>query len=636
MPIVCLIVLLLAIGVPAGALAQQAGRIAEADRLCQAGQYAQAEAAYKQIVQENLGTDTALAAQRGLAVLYAKTGKEALLSQTCESLTKDFGGHKDMPSILGQIADECRNANRFGMAVPIYQYVVDHWPGDENAMISQANLVCCQLCLKNESAANTAFAKLQSDYSSRPNLRQVLCTIGDNLRWRNINPQAARQMYTLAASGDPYPEMISARIGLAISCIRMKDFEAARPVIESIAADYGSSARIGEAMCHIADAYRDIRSHGDARQLYQYVIEHYPNDEYAMWSQAGVAISAIDSKDEQIAQAAIEKLRANHASRPDFAAAVCVVADNYRWREGFAKAKDLYALAVAASPSHSQSIWFQMGLAICSICVNDPNTAQAAIAKLHSQYRSDPGLVQALYEVGATFGNAKQYDKATAELNQVITTWPDSDYAMLSKVGLGLIQVRRGDDKAAEVIYQKILADYAGHPRLPEAINFMTEGYYSRALELETANRNAASPQMPPMQREVPQQVKEAFGRAIEKWSIILQQFPDTPNLAPTALYFSAVSYSRQDDPAKAIECYQAFVERWPDDERNHHVLLRLPGLYKQLVFKGVLSEEQASPLIRGAYERFVQKYPDSPAAEMARQQILYYATPVEAQTHEQ
>jgi len=506
----------------------------------------------------------------------------------------------------------------------------------ENAIVSQANLVSCLVCLKNDAVANAAFVKLQSEYGSRPNFRQVVCTIGDNLRWRNINPQAARQMYTLAASGDLYPDMILARMGLAISCIRLKDFDAAGPVIESIAADFGGDARIGQAICHIADAYRDVRSHGDARRLYQYVIDHYPNDEYAMWSQAGIAVSAIDSKDEQIAQAAIENLRANHASRPDFAAALCVVADNYRWREGFAEAKNLYALAAGASPNHGQSIWFQMGLAICSICVKDANIAEAAVAKLHSQYRNDPGLAQALYEVGATFGNAKQFDKATAEFNHVIATWPDSDHAMLSKVGLGLIQVRQGDDKGAEGIYQKILADYANHPRLPEAIHLMTEGYYARALELEAANRRAVAPQMPPMQREVPPQVKDAFGRAIEKWSILLQRFPDMPNLAPTALYFTAVSYSRQDDPAKAVECYRAFLARWPDDERNHHALLRLPGLYNRMVFKGLLSEEQARPLIRAAYEQFVQKYPNSPAAETARQQIMYYAALVEGQKHEQ
>jgi len=39
---------------------------------------------------------------------------------------------------------------------------------------------------------------------------------------------------------------------------------------------------------------------------------------------------------------------------------------------------------------------------------------------------------------------------------------------MLSKVGLGLIQVRQGNDDAGEAIYQKILADYPNHPRLAQ------------------------------------------------------------------------------------------------------------------------------------------------------------------------
>jgi len=546
-------------------------------------------------------------------MLYAKTGKEALLSQTCESLTKDFGGHKDMPSILGQIADECRNANRYGVAVPIYQYLVDHWPKDENAIVQQANLVSCLLCLKNDAAANAAFAKLQSDYGSRPNFRQVLCAIGDNLRWRNINPQAARQMYTLAASGDPYPEMIWARRGLAISCIRMKDFEAAGPVIESIAADSANDPGVGQAICHIADAYRDIRSHGDARRLYQHVVDHYPNDEYAMWSQAGIAVSAIDSKDEQIAQAAVEKLRADHANRPDFAAAVCVVADNYRWREGFAKAKDLYGLAATAAPNHSQSIWFQMGLAICSICVDDPNTAQVAIAKLRSQYRNNPGLAQALYEVGATFGNAKQYDKATAEFNQVIATWPDSDYAMLSKVGLGLIQVGQGNDSAAETAVQKMLSDYRNHPKFAQVVHLMAEAYFYRAMALEQEDAkligSAKYAEVVRQQRQS-EAVKSYYQKAIQKWRIVIEDLPPTPYTAQ-AWYFTGVIYRRHlGEPEKALPYYEKVVSEWPNYEYAWSAQAMIARCYERLRDAGKVPASEAEPKIEQAYKAVVEKYP--------------------------
>ena len=491
----------------------------------------------------------------------------------------------------------------------------------ENAIVSQANLVSCLVCLKNDAVANAAFVKLQSEYGSRPNFRQVVCTIGDNLRWRNINPQAARQMYTLAASGDLYPDMILARMGLAISCIRLKDFDAAGPVIESIAADFGGDARIGRAICHIADAYRDVRSHGDARRLYQYVIDHYPNDEYAMWSQAGIAVSAIDSKDEQIAQAAIENLRANHASRPDFAAAVCVVADNYRWREGFAKAKDLYSLAATAGPNHRQGIWFQMGLAICSICVNDPNTAQAAIAKLHGQYRNDPGLAQALYEVGATFGNARQYDKATAEFNQVITTWPDSDYAMLAKVGLGLIQVGQGHDTAGETAFQKLLGDHRNHPKLAQAAHLMAEAYFYRAMALEQEDAKlVGSAKYAEIVREQRQSeaVKGYYEKAIQKWRVIIEELPPTPYTVQ-AWYFTGVIYRRHlGQPEKALPYYEKVVSEWPDYDHAWSAQAMIAKCYERLRNAGKVPASEAEPKIEQAYKAVVEKYPTCPLAKEA------------------
>jgi len=120
------LVLLSVLSAVQAALADTAADLKQAQGLYDSGRYAQAEALYKRIVTDNPRTEAALDAKRGLAMLYAKTGEDALLAQTCESLTTDFGGHKDMPSILGQIADECRNANRHSVAVPIYQYVVDH------------------------------------------------------------------------------------------------------------------------------------------------------------------------------------------------------------------------------------------------------------------------------------------------------------------------------------------------------------------------------------------------------------------------------------------------------------------------------------------------------------------------------
>lgn len=617
--------------------ADVAADLKQAEELCQARQYAQAEAAYKQIATANAGTDAALAAQRGLAILYVKTRQDSLLSQTWESITAGFGGHKDTPSTLSRIADECRNANRHELALPFYQYVVDHWPQDKDTVWQQANVATCCLCLANEEKANAAFQRLQTDYGKDANFRQAVCTIGDNLRWRNLNPQAARQMYTLAASGEAYADMIWARMGLAISCIQLKDFKTAGPVAESLAADFGKDSRVGQALCHTADAYRDAAKRPEAQRLYQYVVDRNPDDDYVMWSQAGLAICAVRGRDEAATQAAIEKLRTSYANRRDFAGALGAVADNCRWREAYVNARDLYALAAANGPDHPNDIWFQMGLAISGICTGDMKTAQTALDRLHNHYRDHPGLTQALYEVGCTFSNAGQFGHATQEFNQVITAWPNTDYALKSKVGLGLIQFRQGNIQAAEAIYQQIMTDHANRAKLAEAIDLMAEGYLDQGVALEKAEAKRVGPtEYAKIVRSQGRSeiVKDYYHRAIEKWQIIIQKMP-LSDRTPRAWYFTGVAYRRHlGEPEKAMLYYEKVVGTWPDYEYAWNAQQMLAVCYETLVRSGRMTKEVAWPKLEAAYKGVLEKYLDSPSAEQAylKLGILYLSKAEPAQ----
>jgi TolA-binding protein len=603
------------------ASADTAADLKEAQGLYDSARYAQAEALYKRIITDNPRTEAALDGQRSLAMLYARMGKDALLIQVCEGLIANYGQRQDLPAILGQVVDECRNANRHSAAASLCQYLVQHWPKQDKAIFHQAHLVACQVCLKDEAAANAAFEKLQTQYGDHPEYRQAVLAIGDNLRWRDIRPDVARQMYTLAASGEPWPDAILARMGLAISCIRLKDYDAAQAAIGTPQTDFSSDTRLGQALCHIGDAYRSQRRHGDARLLYQHVIDNRSGDDYAMWSQVGVAVSAIDAKDEQTAEAAVEKLRTDHDKRADFAAAVCVVADNYRWREGFANAKDLYALGATAASNHRQGIWLQMGLAICSTCINEPNIAEAAIAKLHSQYRNDPGLAQALYEVGATFASARQYEKAIAEFNQVISTWPDSEYVMLAKVGLGLIQVGQGDDSDAEAIFEKMLNDCRDHPKFAQAVHLMAEAHFNRAmaLEQEEAKRVGSAKYAEIVrQQEQSEGVKRNYQKAIEKWRIIIEDLPPSPYTVQ-AWYFTGVIYRRHlGQPEKALPYYEKVISEWPDYDYAWSAQAMIAKCYERLKDAGKVPPPEAEPKIEQAYKAVVEKYPTCPLVKEA------------------
>jgi TolA-binding protein len=248
-------------------------------------------------------------------------------------------------------------------------------------------------------------------------------------------------------------------------------------------------------------------------------------------------------------------------------------------------------------------------------------TAQIALDRLHNHYRDHPGLTQAIYEVGCTFSNAGQYDKAAQELNQVITTWPNSDYALKSKVGLGLIQFRQGNGQAAEATYQKIMTDYADHPKLAEAIDLMAEGYFDQGVALEKADaKRIGREEYARIVRENrrAEAVKNLYQRAIEKWQIIAHKLPPTAETAQAWYYTGVVYRAYLNDAERAFPYYQKVVETWPNFEQAGTAQAMLPVCYVALVRSGKIAKEEAEPKLEEAYRAVIEKYPDCPLADQA------------------
>jgi TolA-binding protein len=255
-------------------------------------------------------------------------------------------------------------------------------------------------------------------------------------------------------------------------------------------------------------------------------------------------------------------------------------------------------------------------------------TAQIALDRLHNHYRDHPGLTQAIYEVGCTFSNAGQFGEAAQELNQVITRWPNSDYALKSKVKFGLMQVRQGNGQAAEATYQKIMTDYANHPKLAEAIDLMAEGYLDQGIALEKAEaKRVGSAEYAKIVREKgrAEVVQSCYRRAIEKWRIIIEKLPPTVPQAARAWYFTGVAYRRHlGDAEKAIPYYQKVVETWPDYEYAWSAQSMLALCYETLVRSGKITQESAEPKMEQAYKNVLERYSD---CSLAAQTYLNLST---------
>ena len=143
---------------------------------------------------------------------------------------------------------------------------------------------------------------------------------------------------------------------------------------------------------------------------------------------------------------------------------------------------------LATWPGSDWAMWAQRDLATLAIYHGDDAAADAAIGRLAANYASRTDTPAALYFLGNYFLEVNRDDKAEAVYKTLVEKFPNYDLAPLLKTSLGQMRLRRGDDQGAETIFQEVLADYAKHPRLAEAVNLMAQSYYVAIHEMPRKN----------------------------------------------------------------------------------------------------------------------------------------------------
>jgi tetratricopeptide (TPR) repeat protein len=152
-----------------------------------------------------------------------------------------------------------------------------------------------------------------------------------------------------------------------------------------------------------------------------------------------------------------------------------------------------------------------------------------------------------------------------------------------------------------------LIADFNDHPSLSLAIFTLGENYYNEAFRYEDEGIEA--------------EAKDHFAKAIAVWERIIQKLPVSA-FAVRAYYFSAVSYRRLGACEMAVNYCKKIVANWPDSECASHAQFIISDCYRRLRDSGALPASEANPQIEQAYERLVEKYPDSTSVKYAWPQL--------------
>jgi tetratricopeptide (TPR) repeat protein len=490
--------------------------------------------------------------------------------------------------------------------------------------------------------------------------------------------EQAEAIYQQVAADYPGTDYaFAAQKGLVILYIKTNEEQKAQAAFDKLIAEFSWHKGIAEAIWNIAVNYNQAKKSEKACQIHKYNVEHFPDDVYAIRSQAEIIFSHIRDADDAAADAAVIDLLSIFSEQPTLPREIYQVAREYEKFEKYDRALELYQYSVENFADDIHAMMSQTGIAKYYIRKGDDGAADAAFAKLLSTYSEQPTLPEQIHYVARKYEECTRYAKALELYQYNVESFPNDIYTMWSQVRIVRSHIRDGNHAAADAALDKLLTLFSGQATLSREVykianKFGQAGNNQRAeqlyqyiigrwssdvdvnsrksvamsytcLGLDAESQGAVQtltndfkdhPDLSLVLWQVAEadydlafryesqgldaKAKEYFTKVINTGEGILKQWPDS-SAAPEICHIAAVCYERLAEYQQAIEYYQKVVDNWPDYEDAWKAELRIAKMSKWLILTGAISLSEADAAINTAYERVLRRYPDSPAAEVLR-----------------
>lgn len=274
-------------------------------------------------------SDNAILANMGLAIASIKLSD----LETGDSLTKqilsDFTDDDRLSMASRKIADTYRYSNHNKRAIELYQYVLDNYADSEYAMWSQMGIAISNIYLGNYDAVESATQKLSENYSEHTSIYKAVQAIADHYRWRGVQHERARELYTVACEGMSGPDSIWAKMGFVITSIYLSDFETSDLWTDKIINEFTGNENLPKALWRIADVYHYAGKYDEASALGKYLLDNFPGHKQLLFVKALMAKIDIAQGNDTSAEKAIDNLYVEFKDRPDLAEAIFNIGDKY-------------------------------------------------------------------------------------------------------------------------------------------------------------------------------------------------------------------------------------------------------------------------------------------------------------------
>ncbi|MCX5637993.1 MAG: tetratricopeptide repeat protein, partial [Planctomycetota bacterium] len=264
--------------------------------------------------------------------------------------------------------------------------------------------------------------------------------------------------------------------------------EQADAAYQQLLASFPGHKDIAQAVHDIAYQYRCANKQQKANQIDQYVIDHWPDSDYAVLGQMDIAKYYVDQGNDPNAEAATTKLLTSYPGNVLIARAIHDVAQQYRGTRKYEKANRLYQYVINNWPDAEHALWSQADLIKSHLAEGNDVAAEAAVKKLLTNFNDNPLIARAVWDTGQFYRESKKYEKANELYQHVVKTWPKAEHALWAQADLIKSYLALGDDTAANTAVDRLLTNFNDNPLIARAV-WDTGQYYRELKKYEMANK---------------------------------------------------------------------------------------------------------------------------------------------------
>ena len=301
--------------------------MAEADDYAQAGQYAQAESAYKLITSKNLGTTIGLESQRKLIVLYVEQDKQEQVEGALQVLVNSFSQNQYTTWEVFGIGEQYRKANEYQKAIPFYQCILNNWPSTDCAIWAATHIAVMDIARGNDAGVEAAFQKIVTDFAGNQEAAAVVYKIAEDYRMGGKNEKALPYYKYVA---DNWPEKdfaVYCQMYVVTLNFEMGNDEAAKLALKKLLMDYSTSDKLATAVWEVSHCCRKMNKYDKMDAFYQYALDTAGQGEFTLWPMVGKAITKIGIGDYNSVDVIVNHIAANYSQHPYITNALTLIAE---------------------------------------------------------------------------------------------------------------------------------------------------------------------------------------------------------------------------------------------------------------------------------------------------------------------